>query len=122
MIRRPPRSSLVPYTTLFRSSDPFDVTAPPIKQYVLSVAGTGTGNGSISSSPGGISCTITAGAPGNSGCSASFNSGTSVTLTATPATNHTFTGWSGPFPQTPPPCPVTLDQPRGFTPPFPRLR
>src|SRR3712207_8109052 len=24
MIRRPPRSSLLPYTTLFRSADPFD--------------------------------------------------------------------------------------------------
>src|SRR2546426_12077787 len=29
MIRRPPRSTLFPYTTLFRSSNPFNITAAP---------------------------------------------------------------------------------------------
>src|SRR5258705_3202831 len=29
MIRRPPRSTLFPYTTLFRSEPRFDITAPP---------------------------------------------------------------------------------------------
>src|SRR2546428_11910417 len=37
--------------------------------------------------PGGINCGAT--------CSASFASGTSVTLTATPASGSVFTGWSG---------------------------
>src|SRR2546426_12704358 len=32
MIRRPPRSTLFPYTTLFRSSAPHSVTAPPSTQ------------------------------------------------------------------------------------------
>ena len=44
-------------------------------------------NGTITSNPSGIDC-------GNT-CSASFNSGTSVTLTATPNSGYTFSGWSG---------------------------
>jgi uncharacterized repeat protein (TIGR02543 family) len=46
-----------------------------------------TGNGSITSTPMGINCGST--------CSASFNSGTSVTLSAVADANYTFTGWSG---------------------------
>lgn len=45
------------------------------------------GLGSVSGSPEGINC--------GSVCSASFASGTSVTLTATPATGSTFSRWSG---------------------------
>ena len=51
----------------------------------LSVSKSGTGT--ISSAPAGIDC--------GSVCSASFDSGTSVTLTATAATGSTFAGWSG---------------------------
>jgi hypothetical protein len=43
------------------------------------------GNGSVSSSPTGISCP--------SGCQASYPTGTSVTLTATPASGATFGSW-----------------------------
>jgi hypothetical protein len=46
-----------------------------------------TGSGSVSSNPAGISCPST--------CSASFNSGTPVTLTATPAPGMSFIGWNG---------------------------
>jgi phospholipase C len=45
------------------------------------------GNGTVTSSPAGISC--------GSQCTASFNIGTQVTLTATAASNSTFAGWSG---------------------------
>jgi hypothetical protein len=45
------------------------------------------GSGSVTSSPAGISC------PGT--CSASFASGTLVTLTATPAAASRFVGWDG---------------------------
>jgi len=45
------------------------------------------GNGTVTSSPPGISC------PGT--CSASFASGTTVTLTATPSGSSSFAGWSG---------------------------
>ncbi len=54
----------------------------------LTVAETGTGTGTVTSAPAGISCKPT--------CSANFASGTQVTLTATPATGSTFTGWSAP--------------------------
>ena len=53
----------------------------------LTVAKTGTGSGTVSSSPAGISCGVA--------CSASYTSGTEVTLTATAATSSTFAGWSG---------------------------
>jgi hypothetical protein len=58
-----------------------------LNTYLLSVSRTGTGSGTVSSSPDGISCGAT--------CSASFNYNTSVILTATPVTGSTFTGWSG---------------------------
>jgi Divergent InlB B-repeat domain/Beta-propeller repeat len=49
----------------------------------------GTGTGTVTSSPAGISC------PGVGTCSASFPNPTQVTLTAAANTNSTFTGWSG---------------------------
>ncbi len=55
--------------------------------YTLTVSRTGTGSGTVTSSPAGISCGST--------CSASFTGGTVVTLTATAATGSTFAGWSG---------------------------
>src|SRR5215813_244871 len=53
----------------------------------LSVTPTGTGSGVVISTQAGILCGTT--------CSATYGSGTSVTLTATPATGSTFAGWSG---------------------------
>ena len=53
----------------------------------LTVSKAGTGTGTVTSSPSGISCGGT--------CSHGFSYGTSVTLTATPATGSSFTGWSG---------------------------
>ena len=55
---------------------------------------TGTGSGSVTSSPDGITCTIVNGATSGT-CAAAFNSGTTVTLTPTPAAGWTFAGWSG---------------------------
>ena len=46
-----------------------------------------TGSGAVSSSEGSISCPAT--------CTATYNSGTSVTLTATPDAGSIFTGWTG---------------------------
>jgi Divergent InlB B-repeat domain len=53
----------------------------------LSVVRAGGGSGSVTSSPVGITC--------GASCSASFTSGTPVTLTASPAAGSTFAGWSG---------------------------
>jgi endo-1,4-beta-xylanase len=55
--------------------------------YTLTVTKTGTGSGTVTTSPAGIDCGST--------CSASYASGTSVTLTAAAATGSTFGGWSG---------------------------
>lgn len=58
-----------------------------VTNYQLTVQSAGTGGGTIASSPAGINCGST--------CSASFASGTAVTLTATPNAGSTFAGWSG---------------------------
>jgi phospholipase C len=55
--------------------------------YSLTVTAPATGVGTVRSTPAGINC------PGT--CLANFTAGTAVTLVATPATNYTFTGWSG---------------------------
>jgi phospholipase C len=66
----------------------------------LTVALGGDGKGSVGSSPSGINCSQT--------CNASFDLGTSVTLTATAATNSTFAGWTGACSGTNSTCTVTL--------------
>ena len=53
----------------------------------LTVGKTGTGSGTVSSAPVGITCGTT--------CSASYPYGTAVTLSAVAPTGSTFTGWSG---------------------------
>src|ERR1700680_2120905 len=68
---------------------------------VLSVVLGGTGKGSVASNPPGINCGPT--------CSASFNPGTQVTLTATAATNSYFVGWAGECSGNNPTCTLTLN-------------
>jgi uncharacterized repeat protein (TIGR02543 family) len=53
--------------------------------YTLNV--TLAGSGSVTSSPAGISC--------GADCSQTYDTGTQVTLTATPASGYTLAGWSG---------------------------
>jgi hypothetical protein len=55
--------------------------------YTLSLATTGTGSGTVSSSPAGIACGVT--------CSDAYPNGTIVALRATPVSGSTFAGWSG---------------------------
>jgi hypothetical protein len=57
------------------------------QQYTLTVTKAGTGSGTVASNPAGINC--------GADCSEAYNQGTSVTLTATPDSGSTFTGWSG---------------------------
>ncbi|HYC36448.1 MAG TPA: DUF4214 domain-containing protein [Usitatibacter sp.] len=59
----------------------------PTTTFPLSVTRSGSGNGSVSSSPAGISCGST--------CSASFAASTSVTLSASPDSSSSFAGWGG---------------------------
>lgn len=60
--------------------------ALPARHMVRVIKG-GSGEGAVTSSPGGIDC--------GSKCSAEFDEGTVVTLTASPESGSTFTGWSG---------------------------
>jgi Divergent InlB B-repeat domain len=55
--------------------------------FTLSVTKSGTGAGTVNSSPAGINC--------GASCSANFTDAPTVTLTAKPTANNTFTGWSG---------------------------
>ena len=55
--------------------------------FALSVTKAGTGAGTVTSSPAGISCGST--------CSANYTSGASVTLTPAAASGSTFAGWGG---------------------------
>jgi subtilisin family serine protease len=80
---------------------------PPTPTYTLSVARSGTGGGTVTSSSGGISCGAT--------CSATFTSGTVVTLTATPATGSTFSGWTGACSGAVSTCSVTMSAARSVT-------
>ena len=73
-----------------------DNQTPPTVSLTISKSG----NGTVTSTPAGITCgTI---------CSASFDTGTSVTLSATPAAGNKFSGWSGACSGTGP-CVVTMD-------------
>jgi uncharacterized repeat protein (TIGR02543 family) len=68
--------------------------------YTLSVSKPGTGGGTVTSDPSGISCGAT--------CNAAFNNGAAVALTATADTGSSFTGWSGTCTETGS-CSVTMD-------------
>ncbi|MDD2923808.1 M6 family metalloprotease domain-containing protein [Rhodoferax sp.] len=72
---------------------------PPVN-YVLTVAKTGEGVGTVTSSPSGISCGAT--------CSASFGAGSVVNLIATSTGSNIFMGWSGACTGTGS-CSVTMD-------------
>jgi hypothetical protein len=73
---------------------------PTVRRYLLAVGHSGGGNGTTKSNIGGIDCGAT--------CSAEFDEGTVVTLTATPAADSVFTGWTGACTGTST-CMVTMD-------------
>jgi hypothetical protein len=84
---------------LFACQDSFEVTPPSnaiAASYRLTITGLGTGNGVVTSSPAGINCSITAGVTSTTGCNALFSQGVTVTLTAKPASGHSFVGWGSP--------------------------
>lgn len=65
-----------------------DTDAPDaVVEHTLTVTSSGNGAGTVASVPTGIDCGST--------CSAQFEDGTTVTLTATAATDSKFVGWTG---------------------------
>ena len=78
----------------------------PVSTFTLSYTRAGTGAGTVTSSPAGISCANT--------CTANFTGGTSVTLTASAASGSTFAGWSGACTGTGS-CTVSMTQARTVT-------
>jgi hypothetical protein len=78
-----------------------------LQPITLSVSKAGTGSGTVTSNPSGINCGST--------CSAQFNSGTQVTLTATAASGSTFAGWSGACSGTSNTCTVTMNTAKSVT-------
>jgi hypothetical protein len=75
-------------------------------QHTLSVSKTGTGSGTLASTPAGIDCGAT--------CSAGFEAGALVTLAPTPAVGSAFAGWSGACTGTGA-CQVTMDAAKAVT-------
>jgi hypothetical protein len=95
----PPGTSSVNVTAQFNST--------AVQNHMLSVSRQGTGSGSISSSPAGINCGST--------CTASYASGTQVTLSAQADAGSSFAGWSGACTGTNSSCTVSMDGARGVT-------
>src|SRR5207244_12105310 len=83
-------------------------TTPSVRHLLtLTVNRAGTGSGTVSSSPLGISC--------GTNCSASYDSGTSVALTASPASGSTFGIWSGCDTAAGATCAVTMSTTKSVT-------
>jgi len=85
-----------------------DSTTIDLQQFPLTV--TVNGQGDVTSDVGGIDCTESSGT-----CDQSYDNGTPVTLTANPAANYNFTGWSGACTGADTTCKVTMDQARDVT-------
>jgi len=79
----------------------------PSPSFLLTVALAGSGSGSVSSSPTGISC--------GADCSESYTSGTVVTLTASANAGSVFASWGGACSGTAVTCPVTMSVARSVT-------
>ncbi|MEP7065555.1 MAG: galactose oxidase-like domain-containing protein [Gemmatimonadota bacterium] len=68
---------------------------PPSSMYTLTIAGGAGGSGKITSSPAGINCTVTSGTAGATGCTTSFATGASVSLSAVSSTGSYLKAWAG---------------------------
>lgn len=86
--------------------------------YSLTLYGAGSGSGTVTSSPGAISCSYTGPATANGSgtpsaqCTGTFAVGTVVTLTAAPGSGAVFDGWSSncaPVLGTPTECTITIN-------------
>ncbi len=88
----------------------------PVTRFTLSVVRQGTGSGTVTSDDGLINC------GGGGACSASYDSGTGVSLRATATPGSTFDGWSGCDTISGTACVVTMSAARSVTATFTRQR
>jgi hypothetical protein len=77
-------------TSATTAADKFTFNTPILNPTPLTVFKGGNGAGTVTSSPSGIDCL-----PGEEECSAQFEEGEAVTLTANPAAGSVFVGWLG---------------------------
>ncbi len=89
------------------------VTAEFAVVFDLTVLKSGLGVGTVTSSPVGINC--------GSACEGSFVDGSSVTLTASPTTGSSFTGWNGSGCSGTSTCTVTMSKARAVNAEFTKL-
>ena len=82
-----------------------NVSDPP--KFALTVIRSGTGTGIVTSSPVGINC--------GADCTETYTKDTRVTLTAAPASNAAFAGWTGGCTGTALACVVTIDGVKNVT-------
>ncbi|MFB9311756.1 Ig-like domain-containing protein [Nocardioides plantarum] len=97
------------------------VSITPAATRKLKVAVDGTGSGVVTADSGGISGAISCGTKATV-CAATYATGATTTLTATPGSHQRFAGWGGACSGTTPTCTVTLDQVRAVTATFNQLR
>jgi virginiamycin B lyase len=93
-------SGTAPCTLTVGANTTVTASFTPMPSFTLSVAPAGSGAGTVTSNPSGISCGPT--------CNASFFTGTQVTLTGAAASGSTFAGWSGGGCSGILPCTVTM--------------
>ena len=70
-----------------RRLNAFNAVSSVMPSFSVTVSKNGIGTGTITSNPAGIDCGVA--------CTAQFNQGTPVTMTATPSTGSVFAGWNG---------------------------
>jgi alpha-tubulin suppressor-like RCC1 family protein len=100
-----PGTATITATDSTGASPTTTLTVP--QRFLLAVTPAGAGFGSVTSSPSGITCGLN--------CSAGFDSGTVVTLTATPSANSIVAGWIGCDSTTATTCTVTMNGARSVT-------
>ncbi len=100
------------------TSEVLSVVSASVASATLTVSPQGSGSGTIADDLGAINCTINSGTASGA-CSANYQNGAQVILTATPATGSNFTGWSACTGTTP--CTITMNGSQSvnatFTPP-----